>query len=61
MRTENPAAFSPRDISSLDLSSEKREMDLLAQHILAGRIHKTDLFSEDLEPKTPLEIEREVK
>lgn len=60
MRTENPVALSPVDISCLDLSSEKREMDLLAQHILAGRVRRDDLF-DGITPKTPMEIEREVK
>lgn len=54
MRTEIPTSFSSIDIRRLDLSSEKQEVDLLAPHILAGRIHKSDLFS-GTESKTPLE------
>lgn len=50
--------FSPTEIGLLDSSGEKAGKDFLAQLILDHKIRRSDLFSDDLAPKTPLEVER---
>ena len=50
--------LTPDEVGRLDSRGEKGHVDLLAEHILAGRIRRDTLFS-NLVPITPLEVERE--